>query len=387
MTDVSAVTGFPEMLDGRVKTYIRGPRRRAWRLANADHRAQLAAATIEPFELVVVNLYRFAEAAARPGIEMDELIEEIDIGGPTLVRAAAKNHANVAIVSNPGLRRTARGAACARRGSGRCGRPCRRRVRARRPATTRRSRASFDGDARGAERFLRGSTCASIAASPRYGENPHQAARSTAAPDARRLRAVRSGARRCRARSSATTTSSMRPRRPRIARDLRGAAAVVVKTATRVVRPRPRRSTTHGNWRCQATRERVRWRRRDSRHGGRDLATALTSLFLEVVVAAGFEPRPLEVLAPRRTCASSRTPSILARAGRARPSIGRRRRLVTESDVLPDDPPTWKVVTSRAPSDRNAPISNSGWRIARRVSSNAIVLVKEGTWSGLAPVR
>ncbi len=113
VTDVAAVTGFPEMLDGRVKTLhprVHGGVLADWR--NADHRAQLAAATIEPFELVVVNLYRFAEAAARPDIDMDELIEEIDIGGPTLVRAAAKNHANVAIVSSPGaLRRGARRAA------------------------------------------------------------------------------------------------------------------------------------------------------------------------------------------------------------------------------------------------------------------------------------
>ena len=56
---------------------------------------------IEPFELVVVNLYPFAEAAAREGITEDELIEQIDIGGPTLVRAAAKNHANVGIVTDP----------------------------------------------------------------------------------------------------------------------------------------------------------------------------------------------------------------------------------------------------------------------------------------------
>ena len=102
MTDVAAVTGFPEMLDGRVKTLH--PRIHGGILADrrlADHRRQLLAAAIAPFELVVVNLYPFAAAAERPGITLDELVEEIDIGGPSMVRAAAKNHANVAIVTSP----------------------------------------------------------------------------------------------------------------------------------------------------------------------------------------------------------------------------------------------------------------------------------------------
>ena len=102
VTDVAAVTGFPEMLDGRVKTLH--PRVHAGILADrrlAEHRRQLAAAAIAPFELVVVNLYPFAAAAERPGISLDELVEEIDIGGPSMVRAAAKNHASVAIVTSP----------------------------------------------------------------------------------------------------------------------------------------------------------------------------------------------------------------------------------------------------------------------------------------------
>ncbi len=102
VTDVAEVTGFPEMLDGRVKTLH--PRVSAGVLADlrlVAHREQLAAAAIEPFELVVVNLYPFAEAAAREDATLDELVEQIDIGGPTLVRAAAKNHASVGIVTDP----------------------------------------------------------------------------------------------------------------------------------------------------------------------------------------------------------------------------------------------------------------------------------------------
>ena len=102
VTDVAALTGFPEMLDGRVKTLH--PRVHGGILADrrlADHRRQLLAAAIAPFELIVVNLYPFAAAAERPGITFGELVEEIDIGGPSMVRAAAKNHANVAIVTSP----------------------------------------------------------------------------------------------------------------------------------------------------------------------------------------------------------------------------------------------------------------------------------------------
>jgi phosphoribosylaminoimidazolecarboxamide formyltransferase/IMP cyclohydrolase len=102
VTDVAAVTGFPEMLDGRVKTLH--PRVHGGILADRrlpSHREQLAAAAIQPFDLVVVNLYPFAAAAEKPGITFDALVEEIDIGGPSMVRAAAKNHASVAIVTSP----------------------------------------------------------------------------------------------------------------------------------------------------------------------------------------------------------------------------------------------------------------------------------------------
>ncbi len=106
VTDVAAVTGFPEMLDGRVKTLH--PRVHGGILADrrlAAHREQLAAAGIEPFELVVINLYPFAAAAERAlrgELDLDGLVEQVDIGGPSMVRAAAKNHASVAIVTDPG---------------------------------------------------------------------------------------------------------------------------------------------------------------------------------------------------------------------------------------------------------------------------------------------
>jgi len=98
--DISDLTGFPEMLDGRVKTlhprvhggllYIRG---------NAEHEAAVATHGIQPIDMVVVNLYAFEKTAAQPGVAFGHLIENIDIGGPSMVRSAAKNFEDVAIVT------------------------------------------------------------------------------------------------------------------------------------------------------------------------------------------------------------------------------------------------------------------------------------------------
>ncbi len=100
--DISDLTGFPEMLDGRVKTlhplvhggilHVR---------ANAEHRAAVAEHEIPAIDMVVVNLYQFEKTAAKPGVRFDEMIENIDIGGPALIRSAAKNFQDVAVVTSP----------------------------------------------------------------------------------------------------------------------------------------------------------------------------------------------------------------------------------------------------------------------------------------------
>ncbi len=102
VTDLSAYTGFPEMMDGRVKTlhpkihggllYIRG---------NEKHEAAARSHQIEPIDLVVVNLYPFEATVAKPGVTLPEAIENIDIGGPSMLRSAAKNHESVTVVVDP----------------------------------------------------------------------------------------------------------------------------------------------------------------------------------------------------------------------------------------------------------------------------------------------
>jgi phosphoribosylaminoimidazolecarboxamide formyltransferase/IMP cyclohydrolase len=102
VSDLSAYTGFPEMLDGRVKTlhpkihggllYVRG---------NEEHEAAARKHDIKPIDLVVVNLYPFARTISRPEVTLGEAIENIDIGGPAMLRSAAKNHESVTVVMDP----------------------------------------------------------------------------------------------------------------------------------------------------------------------------------------------------------------------------------------------------------------------------------------------
>src|SRR3989441_9309817 len=102
VTDLSAYTGFPEMLDGRVKTlhpkihggflFIRG---------NPAHEATAREHGIQPIDLVVVNLYPFEQTVAKANVTLEEAIENIDIGGPAMLRSAAKNHASVTVVIDP----------------------------------------------------------------------------------------------------------------------------------------------------------------------------------------------------------------------------------------------------------------------------------------------
>src|SRR6266478_4428497 len=102
VTDLSSYTGFPEMLDGRVKTlhpkihggllYIRN---------RPEHEAAAASHGIRPIDLVVVNLYPFEQTVAKPNVKLEEAIENIDIGGPSMLRSAAKNHQSVTVIVDP----------------------------------------------------------------------------------------------------------------------------------------------------------------------------------------------------------------------------------------------------------------------------------------------
>src|SRR5712664_615580 len=100
--DISELTGFPEMLDGRVKTLhpkVHGGI--LHRREDPKHRSAVAEHGIPAIDMVVVNLYAFEKTAAKAGVAFDELIENIDIGGPSMIRSAAKNFQDVAVVTSP----------------------------------------------------------------------------------------------------------------------------------------------------------------------------------------------------------------------------------------------------------------------------------------------
>src|SRR5947208_11030574 len=99
--DVSDVTGFPEMMDGRIKTLH--PKIHGALLSvrdNPEHQAAMREHDIEPIDMVVINLYPFEETIARDGVTLEEAIEQIDIGGPAMIRSASKNFGDVAVVTD-----------------------------------------------------------------------------------------------------------------------------------------------------------------------------------------------------------------------------------------------------------------------------------------------
>src|ERR1700753_2481213 len=99
--DISDLTGFPEMLDGRVKTlHPRVHGGLLYKRGEASHVAAVTEHEIAPIDMVVVNLYAFEKTAAKPGVKFEEIIENIDIGGPSMLRSAAKNFEDVAVVTS-----------------------------------------------------------------------------------------------------------------------------------------------------------------------------------------------------------------------------------------------------------------------------------------------
>jgi phosphoribosylaminoimidazolecarboxamide formyltransferase/IMP cyclohydrolase len=409
VTDVAALTGFPEMLDGRVKTLH--PRVHAGILADRrriDHRRQLVAAGIAPFELVVVNLYPFAAAADRPGISFDELVEEIDIGGPSLVRAAAKNHASVAVVTSP-ERYPAILEALAQPAGMPAG------LRAALAVEAFRHTAAYD--ARIAATLPERMAAAGIelpdepglpgAADPypptltvtlekvetlRYGENPHQPAARYRMPGSSDASGpFASGAAPLQGKALSYNNVLDASAAAALARSLHAPACVIVKH-TNPCGAAERPSLLEA-WQAALSGDPV------SAFGGvvaltgsidAALAGALAAIFLEVIVAPAFEPAALEILAGRPNLRLIVDPA-LAGAGdqgllpdpRGAMRVAGGAVLVTSRDDSIDDPGTWKVTTSRGPTPAEALDLDLAWRLVRGATSNAIVLVHDRRQIGL----
>ena len=416
VTDVSAVTGFPEMMDGRVKTLH--PAIHGGILADLrrpEHREAILAAGIAPFEIVVVNLYPFAAAAERDGITLDELVEEIDIGGPALVRAAAKNHASVAVVTSP-----ARYEAVLEALDG----PDRLPLGLRAALAVEAFRHTAAYDARIAAELPCRFDEAGVTLPPdpglprsgdpfpdvlvvpmekvetlRYGENPHQ-------PAARYRRTDR------RARPEAGPFATGGPplqgkalsynnvldasAAAALARQLRGPACVVVKHTNPC--GAAERETLLEAWAAARAGD------PEAAFGGvvaltrpvtADVAAALTDLFLEVVVAPAFQPGALEILAAKPNLRLVEDAGLAGGPPAPRPDgtfrvdyLGSVRTaggaiLVGAPDDAVDDPAEWRILTTRAATPQELADLDLAWRLVRGVASNAIVLVRDGQLVGL----
>ena len=403
VTDVAAVTGSPEMLDGRVKTLH--PRVHAGLLADRrllDHRRQLLAAGIAPFDLVVVNLYPFAAALERPGITIDELIEEIDIGGPSMVRAAAKNHANVAIVTSPA--RYSEVLAALDRPEGlddRFRRELALEAFAHTAAYDARIAAELPGRLADAGLLDRPSdpypATLSVALEKvetlRYGENPHQAAARYRRPGSSLADGL-FGVERQPLQGKALSYNNVldAAAASALGRSLLGPAVVIVKHTNPC--GAAERPSAHAAWTAALEADPV------SAFGGvvavtrevdRALAEAMTSIFLEIVIAPSYTPDALDILAGKpnlRVLVDELLAVDEPVAGTAAGPLGSIRTaggavLVTAPDVLTDMPTTWTCATKRAPTAEEQLDLDLAWRLVRGVTSNAIVLVRERRLVGM----
>ncbi len=403
VTDVAAVTGSPEMLDGRVKTLH--PRVHGGLLADRrlnDHRRQLLGSGIAPFELVVVNLYPFAAALERAGITIDELIEEIDIGGPSMVRAAAKNHANVAIVTSPARYEAVLDAFDDGAGLDDA---FRRELALEAFAHT----AAYDAriaaelPARFADAGLR--EAADDPYPPtltiplekvetlRYGENPHQPAARYRRPGTN-LDDGLFGVERPPLQGKALSYNNVLDAAAAsgLGRALRGPGVVIVKHTNPC--GAAERATLLEAWTAALEADPV------SAFGGvvaltrevdRVVAEALTSIFLEIVVAPAYSGEALEVLAKKpnlRVLIDERLASDDTVAAGAPSPFGSIRTaggavLVTTPDIVTDAPAAWTCATKRPPTPDEQLDLDLAWRLVRGVTSNAIVLVRERRLVGM----
>jgi phosphoribosylaminoimidazolecarboxamide formyltransferase/IMP cyclohydrolase len=396
--EISHYTGHPEILEGRVKTLH--PKVHGGILADPGretHRADLTRTGIEPIVLVVVNLYPFREAASRPGAPLGELIEMIDVGGPALIRAAAKNHARVGVVVDPADYRPVLDEL---RRLGALREETRQRLAAKAFAHT----AGYDAAIRdelarrfggGAATGAGGEEPASGAALPerltldlrllrrlRYGENPHQQGALYVEPSPGRG-----------ALASATPLQGKELSFNNLL-DLDAAWRLVLEfetTAAAVIKHATPCGAAAGASPLEAF---VRARRTDpvSAFGGVvafnrevDAAAAgeIVSHFLECVIAPGYA-------APARAILATRPNLRLLEAGGVDDVYrGLDLRRVTGGllaqtwDLAPTDVARARVVSRRAPTPEELRGLDFAWRVAKHVRSNAIVLARADRTIGI----
>jgi phosphoribosylaminoimidazolecarboxamide formyltransferase/IMP cyclohydrolase len=383
VTKVEELTGFPECLDGRVKTLH--PKVHAGILADLrldSHREQLAEQGVEPFDLVVVNLYPFRETVDS-GASPDECVEQIDIGGPSMVRAAAKNHPSVAVVTSP--ERYADVLAAVQGGGFDLA------ARKRLAAEAFRHTAEYDlavaswfaaayapADESRFPDFT--GTTYTRKATLRYGENPHQDAAlyvdgTGGLAEAEQLHGKEMSY------NNYTDTDAAR----RAAYDHDEPCVAIIKHANPCgiavgadVAEAHRKAHA-----CDPV----------SAYGGviavnrpvsKEMAEQVAEIFTEVIVAPDYEEGALEALAKKKNIRVLKAPGAPASAGEAKHIDGGVLLQVTDRlQADGDDPAHWTLASGEALSEAELKELAFAWRACRAVKSNAILLAKDGASVGV----
>ncbi len=389
VTEVSAYTGFPEMMDGRLKTLhpkifggILGRRDRA------DDLQALKQHGIVPFELVVVNLYPFEQTVQREGCTAAEAIEQIDIGGPSLVRAAAKNHAHVAIATS-----AAQYPAIADqvRQHGHTTPELRRQLAAEAFAHTAaydRAIADYFQTLQSGGLFPPSLTLnLQRQATLRYGENPHQQAALYAERSCSGATVV--AARQLNGKELSYNNLMDLDSALAIARSLPQAAAVVIKHTN------PCGAASAGSLAAatelafagdpvSAFGSVLGFNQVVDRATAQFLATP--GLFVEAIAAPGFDDDALQILTTEPKWKSNVRLMDVGPLDAPPAAIHYRHvdggLLVQQADVEPDDAQQWQVVTRWQPTERQMSELRFAWAVMRHVKSNAIVLSKNNMLCG-----
>ena len=379
VTPVEKVTGFPEMLDGRVKTLH--PRIHAGILADRrkpDHERQLAEHEIEPFDLVVVNLYPFRETVAS-GASFDDVIEKIDIGGPSMVRAAAKNFECVGVVVNASryedvLEEIRRDGGLSRE------------TRLSLAGAAFEHTAAYDAAVAGwfasreeeeLPRFV-GLALAKLG-DLRYGENPHQRG---ALYEEIAGSGVLGGAKVLQGKEMSFNNWLDVDAAYSLAAALRSPATVIVKHNNPCgVALGPTLGEAYARaFACDTV----------SAFGGivafnaeadADAAAAMAEVFTEVVVAPSFAPGALEAFAGRQNLRVVQAPLPTGQGLDVRPMPGGA--LVQDRDAVVETRSDMKVVSSREPTEEEWRDLLFAWIVAARVKSNTIVFAKDEATVGV----
>ncbi|WOX11981.1 bifunctional phosphoribosylaminoimidazolecarboxamide formyltransferase/IMP cyclohydrolase [Streptomyces sp. N50] len=384
VTKVEELTGFPECLDGRVKTLH--PKVHAGILADLrleSHRRQLDELGVAPFDLVVVNLYPFRETVAS-GASADECVEQIDIGGPSMVRAAAKNHPSVAVVTSPARYADVLNAVQ----NGGFDLTTRKRLAAEAFQHT----ASYDvavaswfaseyapvdesrfPDFLGAT-WERENTL-------RYGENPHQPAALYVDGSGGGLAQAEQLHGKEMSYNNYTDTDAAR----RAAYDYDEPCVAIIKHANPC-------GIAIGSDVAEAHRK-AHACDPLSAFGGviavnrpvtKELAEQVAPIFTEVIVAPDYEEGALEILAQRKNLRVLKTPAGPSNAVEVKPIDGGVLLQVTDRlQADGDDPANWTLATGDALSAADLADLAFAWKACRAVKSNAILLAKDGASVGV----